>query len=111
MKIQNRQVIDLFLSLKKLDGEKLDISGEIRWKLAKNFRLTKVACKDYDKAIVSAQEQHGADTKKLAAELETIQSIELDLPLLKIKLADLNLDTNKSISAPTLEGLMHIIDE
>lgn len=111
MKIQNRQVIDLFLSLKKLDGEKLDIAGDIRWKLAKNFRLTKVACKDYDKAIVSAQEQHGTDTKKLAAELETIQSIELDLPILKISKSDLNLDANKSLNPVILEGLMHIVDE
>jgi len=111
MKIQNRQVIDLFLSLKKLDGEKLDITGDVRWKLAKNLRLTKVACKDYDKAIVSAQEQHGSDQKRLGVEVELIQSIELDLPILRISKSDLNLDANKSLNPVILEGLMHIIDE
>ena len=49
--------------------------------------------------------------KKLAAELETIQSIELDLPILKISKSDLNLDANKSLNPVILEGLMHIVDE
>jgi|GEM_PF-4448074 len=111
MKIQNRQIIDLFLSLKRLEGDKLQIAGDVRWKLAKNLRMSKTTCRDYDKAIVAAQQAAGTDNKALQSELETIQNIELEVPFLRVKLSELNLDTNTSINVPTLEGLMPIIDE
>lgn len=111
MKITNRQAIDLFLALKRLDGDKLDLSAQTRWKLAKNLRVTKTAARDYDKALVGLSAQHENNQKALQSAAEELVNIETELPLLKIKLSDLSLDQNKTLSVPVLEGLMPIIDD
>jgi len=111
MKLTNKQMIDLFVALRRLDSDKLDLSAKVRWTLAKNLRVTKAAARDYDKALTGLNAQHEGDQKKLTAAVEDLVNIDLDLPLLRVKLADLALDTNKTINTVMLEGLMPIIED
>jgi len=115
MKLTNKTMIELFTSLKRLDNDKLELDGKVRWNLAKNIRLTKGAAEDYDQALTGISRQFEDEKTKGSREhikqVEDLLAIELDLPLLRVSLNDLKLENNKAITSNILAGLYPLIDE
>ena len=110
MKLTNDQVISLFNAIQRLEEPGIKLSAKTRSTLAKNFRVTRTALRDYNRALRAIVGEK-LDANGQAEKVAELQQIEVDLPLTSITEADLELEKNVGISAVALEGLMVLFPE
>jgi hypothetical protein len=113
MKIKQSDVLDLFQALHKFDGdqlEKIKLGHKTVYALAKNLRVVKTAVKDWN---VQMKRINAANPDKAAAneEAEKASEHEIDLPLIAIKISDLDPEKNAEINPVLIERLSSILTD